>query len=120
MLLEFLTHAMAFDLAWIVQLVMGNLHWLFALMAFVFIAEKGHRPVWHFLVLIGFLYAFLDVMEMGGWILMPMIILAPFQIGFGLFFKEGTWPQRNFVKILTVLILVLSFVHTFIFTLPGG
>lgn len=118
MLLEFLSHAMSFDLPWIASLIMGNLHWLFALGAFVVIAEKGKKPVWHFLVLIGFLYAFLDVMELGGWIMVPMIILAPLQIGIGLYFEEGTWMQRNFVKVVTVLIFVLSFINTFYFTFP--
>lgn len=115
MLLEFLSHAMSFDLVWIASLIMGNLHWLFALGAFVVIAEKGKKPVWHFLVLIGFLYAFLDVMELGGWILVPMMLLAPLQISIGLYFEEGTWAQRNFVKIVTVLIFALSFIHTFYF-----
>jgi len=120
MLLEFLSHALAFDLVWIVELVFGNLHWLFAIAFFVIIAEKGKRPVWHFLVMMGFLYAFLDIMEMGGWVLLPMIILVPLELFIGLYFREGTWPQRNFVKIVTVLIFALSFIHTFIFTFPGG
>lgn len=115
MLLEFLSHAMSFDLAWIASLIMGNLHWVFALGAFVVIAEKGKKPVWHFLVLIGFLYAFVDVMELGGWILVPMMLLVPLQLFIGLYFDEGTWMQRNFVKIVTVLIFALSFIHTFYF-----
>jgi hypothetical protein len=120
MLLEFLARLMSFDFVWIVDLVFGNLHWVFAIAFFVIIAEKGKKPVWHFLVMMGFLYAFLDVMEMGGWVLLPMIILVPLELVIGLYFREGSWPQRNFVKLVTVLIFALSFVHTFLFTLPGG
>lgn len=118
MLLEFLSHAMAFDLGWIVSLVLGNLHWVFALFAFTIIAEKGKKPVWHFLVLMGFLYAFLDVMELGNWIMIPMLSLFTIELFIGLFFEDGTWMQRNFVKVVTVLIFALSFVHTFYFTFP--
>ena len=120
MLLEFLLHLLSFDLSWIAMLVLNNLHWVFALVAFTILAEGGKRTTWHFLVLIGFLYAFVDVMELGGWILLPMIILIPLELFIGLYFKEGTWPQRNFVKFVTVLIFVLSFIHTFFFRFPGA
>jgi len=118
MLLEFLSHLLSFDFVWIASLIMNNLHWLFALMAFVVIAEKGKRPVWHFLVLIGFLYAFVDVMAIGGWILAPILIMTAFQFFLGLYFPEGSWPQRNFIKIVTVAFFVVSFIHTFFFRLP--
>lgn len=120
MLLEFLSHAAALDLAWIASLILGNLHWVFAIMAFTIIAEGSKRSVWHFLVLMGFLYAFLDVMELGGWILAPLILMVPIQLFVGLYFPKGSWPERNFVKIVTVLFFALSFIHTFYFTLPGG
>ncbi len=120
MLLEFLSHAIAFDLAWIASLILGNLHWVFAIGAFVIIAEKGKKPIWHFLLIMGFLYAFLDVMELGGWILAPLIVLVPIQFFIILYFPEGSWPQRNFVKIVTVLFFALSFIHTFYFRLPWG
>ncbi len=116
--MEFISHALAFDLVWIASLIFGNLHWVFALVAFVIIAEKGKRPVWHFLVLIFFLYAFLDVMELGGWIIVPMFFLMALEFFIGLYFPEGSWVQRNFVKIVTVLIFALSFVHTFYFPIP--
>ena len=120
MLLEFLSHLMSFDLVWIVELVLRNLHWVFAIAAFAVIAEKGKKPVWHFLVLVFFLYAFVDIMEIGGWILVPMLLLMILQLGIGLYFEESSWPQRNYVKIVVVLIFALSFVHTFYFALPGG
>jgi len=116
--MEFISHAMAFDLAWIAGLILGNLHWLFAIAAFVIIAEKGKRPVWHFLVMILFLYAFLDILDLGGWILVPMFFLMALELLIGLYFPVGSWAQRNFVKIVTVLIFTLSFIHTFYFPIP--
>ncbi len=113
MLLEFISHALAFDLNWIAALILNNLHWVFALFAFVFIAEKGHRPVWHFLVFTGLLYAFGDILGLTGWILIPFILAGPFQLGIGLYFPEGSWPRRNFTIIVAIFLMVTIFINTF-------
>ena len=115
MLLETLSHIMAFDFAWIAALILNNLHWVFALFAFAFIAEKGHRPVWHFLVLTALLYAFGDILGLTGWILVPFILAAPFQLGIDLFFPAGSWPRKNFALVVTIFLMVTTFINTFYF-----
>ena len=120
MLLEFLSHLVSFDLAWIAALILSNLHWAFALFAFTFIGENGKRPVWHFLILIAMLYAFGDILGLGGWILTPFILVIPFQLLIGCSFPEGSWPRRNFTKIVMIFLMVTIFINTFYFRFPGG
>ncbi|MCX6798647.1 MAG: hypothetical protein NTW59_00950 [Candidatus Diapherotrites archaeon] len=119
MLVEFLSHLLSFDLNWIAGLIMNNLHWLFAFAAFVIIAEKGHKPVWHFLAIVGLLYAFSDILNLAGWILVPFIIALPVQLFVGLFFPEGGWVQKRFAIIVTFLLMALSFINTFYFSFLG-
>ncbi len=120
MLIETLSHLVAFDLGWIAALILANLHWVFAFAAFTFIAERGHCPVWNFLCLVGLLYAFGDFLGLTGWILTPFIIAVPFQLLIGLCFPEGSWPRRNFTIIVVLFIMTATFIHTFYLTLPGG
>jgi len=115
MFIESMTHILALDLNWLVWLITNNLHWLFALMCFVILAEKSKKPIWTFIVLIGLLYAFVDVMDLGGWIMAPMLIVLPFQLFIGLFFPEGSIFQKKFAIIATIFIFVASFINTFYF-----
>jgi len=85
------------------------------LMCFVILAEKSKKPIWTFIVLIGLLYAFVDVMDLGGWIMAPMLIVLPFQLFIGLFFPEGSIFQKKFAIIATIFIFVASFINTFYF-----
>ncbi|MBN2067797.1 MAG: hypothetical protein JW744_04985 [Candidatus Diapherotrites archaeon] len=120
MLLEFTSHLLAFDLNWLVMLILGNLHWVFALFAFTFIAEQGKRPVWHFLIAVGGLYAFSDIMGLLGWIFAPFFIIVAFQIFLMAYFPEGSWPRKNFVKIVYVFLPIICFIATFYYIFPGG
>ena len=113
MLIESLSHILAFDLPWVVWLIANNLHWLFALMCFVVIAEKAKKPVWTFLVLIGLLYAFGDLMEFGGWIMPSFLVILPFQFFLGLCFPQGSWVQKRFAILATIFIFVAAFINTF-------
>ena len=119
MLLETLSHIMAFDFVWVAALILNNLHWVFALFAFAFIEEKGHRPVWHFLLTVGLLYAFSDIMGLAGWILIPAIVYVTFQLAFLIYFPEGSWPRKNFTKIIVVFLFVTAFINTLYFRFPG-
>lgn len=116
MLLEFISHAMAFDLVWIASLIMNNLHWLFALVAYVVIAHNGKRPIWQFLLVITLLWAITDFTGMMGWVMVPLLTFMI--ISFVMpHFIDGTALEKHSLKITIILFLMLSFVHTFLFNL---
>ena len=118
MLIQFLAHAMAFDLVWILGVIMGNLHWLFALGAFVIIAENGKRPVWHFLVTIGLLWAAVDLELFMGLAFVPMLIWVPLDWGVRIFIKD-TSLEKHGMKIIVFLFCLGAFINTFLFNLSG-
>ena len=119
MLTEFLAHAMAFDLVWIVGLIMGNLHWLFALAAFVIIAEDGKRPVWHFLVIVGLLWAAVDLELFMSLAFAPMLIWVPLDWSVKIFIKD-TSLEKHGMKIIVFLFCLMAFINTFLFDFPGN
>jgi len=120
MLLELLSHLLAFDLKWAAMLILGNLHWVFALFAFTFIAEKGKRPVWHFLTVVGLLYAFGDILGITSWVLIPAIIWATFQLFLGIFFHKDSWARKHEIIIIVPFLLITAFINTFFLAFPGG
>ena len=76
MLVEFLARLVEFDLVWIVELVFGNLHWLFALFATIFIFYDGKKPILPFVLLMGVLWAALDLSTVTGWVWAVPMFLA--------------------------------------------
>lgn len=116
MLLEFLSHAMSFDIAWIASLILGNLHWVFAISAFILVSNGGKKLIWPFLVTFAMLWAITDFSEMAGWIMVPILTFTTINITLTIFF-ENTRLQKHLMKILVISFLALSFVHTFLFSL---
>ncbi len=119
MLTEFLAHAMAFDLVWIVGLIFNNLHWLFALGAFVIIANDGKWPVWHFLVIIALLWAIVDVELFMNLAFFPMLLWVPLDWGIRIF-TENTSLEKHGLKIIVFLFCLMAFINTFLFEFPGN
>ena|SRR3989344_3543348 len=117
MLLEFLSHAMSFDMVWIASLIMGNLHWLFAISAFVLISNGGKRWLWPFLTMFALLWAIVDFAGIMGWIMVPIIFFTVVVSFLMQIFINGTILEKHSLKIIVVLFLALSFVHTFLFSL---
>ena len=68
MIIEAFTHAFALDLGWFIGMLLGNLHWLFVLIACVFIFMDGKKYVLGFLWLVLILWAFLDFEKMSDWV----------------------------------------------------
>lgn len=115
-MLEFLSHAMTFDLIWIASLIMNNLHWVFALVAYVVIVHNGKRPIWQFLLVVALLWSIVDFVGILGWIMVP--ILTFMIISFVMpHFIDNTALERHSLKITVILFLALSFIHTFLFSL---
>ena len=108
MLIQFLAHAMSFDLVWILGVIIGNLHWLFALGAFVIISENGKRPVWHFLLVIGLLWAAVDLEFFMSLVFVPMLIFVPLNLAVTIFIKD-TSLEKHGLKILVTAFLFLTF-----------
>ena len=119
MLTQFLAHAMAFDLVWILGVIMGNLHWLFALGAFVIITNTGKRPVWHFLVTVGLLWAVVDLELFMGLAFVPMLLWIPLDWTVKTFTKD-TSLEKHGMKIIVFLFCLLTFINTFLIDLPGN
>lgn len=118
MLTQFLAHAMVFDLVWILGVIMGNLHWLFALGAFVIISENGKRPVWHFLVVVGMLWAAVDLEFFMGLVFAPMLIFVSLNWLVRIFIKD-TSLEKHGMKIIVFLFFLTAFINTFLFDLSG-
>ncbi len=118
MLTQFLAHVMTFDLVWILGVIMGNLHWLFALGAFVIIAENGKRPVWHFLVIVGLLWAAVDVEHFMGLAFAPMLVWVPLDWSVRIFTKD-TSLEKHGLKIIVIIFFIAAFINTFLFDLSG-
>ena len=118
MLTQFLAHALAFDLVWILGVIMGNLHWLFVLGAYVIIAENGKRPVWHFLVIVGLLWAIVDIEHFMSLAFVPMLIFVPLDWGIRIFI-ENTSLEKYGLKLIVIVFFILTFINTFLFDLSG-
>jgi len=119
MLMEFLSHALALNLGWIAMLIFGNLHWLFALVAYVLIANNGKRFLWPFLLTMGLLYAVVDIKAMFALVFASMILFIPVNFLLEAFLKN-TSLEKHQLKIIVVLFFVFTFTNTFLFRLPGG
>ena len=119
MLTQFLVHAMAFDLVWILGVIMGNLHWLFALGAFVIISKNGKRPVWHFLVIVGLLWAAVDLEFFMSLVFAPMLIFVSLNWVVTIFIKD-TSLEKHEMKIIVFLFFLTTFINTFLFNLSGN
>lgn len=52
MFFEFASHLISLDIAWLISLIMSNLHWLFFLYALMYFFMEGKRVWWGFLVVV--------------------------------------------------------------------
>ena len=118
MLLEFLSHLVSFDFVWIVGFILGNLAWLFALMAFVVISHNSKRPIWHFLLIVALLWAIVDLEHFLQLAFVPLLIFVPLDWGLRIFL-ENTSLEKHIMKIVVTVFLFLTFINTFYFPLPG-
>lgn len=123
MLLEFLSHAISLDLGWIANLLFTNIHWIFAVFAFVVLADSkggsGKKFVWKFIVTMGLLYAAVDIGSLAGWAFPTQMVFIPINFGITIF-TENTRFQKHFIKIVVVVFFLLSFINTFYYSFPGA
>ena len=80
MLVEFLAHLVALDLPWIANLILANLHWLFAFVAAVYIFYDGKRVVAPFILTVGLTWTITDFSTMSGWVWAVPTFLAFYYI----------------------------------------
>jgi hypothetical protein len=118
MLLEFLSHALAFDLAWIASLLLNNLLWVFILLAYVVIASNGKHGFKNFVILTLLLYAAVELEQLQGLIFVPLLIFIPLNFVLEIFLKD-TSLEKHQLKIIIFLFFSVTFLHTFFFRLPG-
>lgn len=110
---------MSFDLVWIVDFIMANIHWLFAFFMFVIIAQGGKRPVWHFLVVIALLWAIVDLEQFLHLAFVPIIIFVPADWTLRVFLKDTSFEKHE-LKIIVVVFLLLTFINTYFVKMPGS
>ena|SRR3989338_6984765 len=113
MFLELLNHILSFDLAWIAELIFGNLHWVFLLAAYVFFIHDGKKWFSGFILLVGSLYIALDLfaglwgmnlLHAGIW----LFIAIPLEI-----FIIGTIFDRHKNFTIWFAFVAASFIATF-------
>ncbi len=112
MLFECLTRLFAFDIGWWTQLFLGNLHWVFAMVAY-FVITKGEKAKIFpgFIFLMGMLYALFDFFALSGktsftrgnmfvWMLFKMPLLV---------FISGTALEKHSSKLLIFFLITFTF-----------
>ncbi len=119
MLLEFLSRALAFDLVWISELILNNLHWAFILLAYVVIASNGKHGFKNFVFLVLLLYAAVELEQMQGLVFVPLLVFIPVNFVLEIFLKD-TALEKHQLKIIVFLFFFVTFIHTFFFRLPGA
>ncbi len=119
MIVEALSQLVAGNLSWFVDIVMNNLHWTFALLAFVVITltevgvKKNHLR--NFIFLVGFLYAFSSLADLTGLVLISAGIFLIFQLVI-LIFWHDSWAKKHplaQLSFIVFLFLLLSMLVTF-------
>ena len=108
---------MSFDIPWVASLVMGNLHWVFAIFIYVFISSDGKSPLRGFLGTVLLPYAIVDLFAIAAWIFVPVGIFTIVQFIMSIFF-ENTSLEKHYLKIVVALFVMLGYVHTFYFEFP--
>lgn len=67
MLIEFLYHLVTLDFAWLMQLVLGNLHFLFIFVAIIFLFTNGKKVLVGAIALVLMLWILNDVGNIFKW-----------------------------------------------------
>ena len=116
-MMELLSHLLSFDLFWVAALMLDNLHWVFAIFAYVFISGGGKKPIWGFLSTVILLYAIVDFFEFTAWVFIPIGLFTVIQFLMTFFF-ENTRFEKHYLKIVVLVFVTLSFIHTFYLELP--
>ncbi len=118
MLVEFLAHLVEFDFIWIVGLIMGNLHWLFAFAAAAYIFFDCKRLVMPFILVVGICWTAGDFSAASGWTWTVPVFLGIFYISriavltFCVEIKslKNILPVVNIVHFFTVYIIFNLFI----------
>lgn len=111
MFIETMLHLLAFDLGWIVQMVMGNLIWVFFLAAMGYFLFK--KPIIGGVVIILYLYATTDLVNILGWTFRQGVLFVPLLAAFlaSLFasslFGKFKWYSENKFAVSIMFYLIL-------------
>lgn len=68
MFVEFMAHAFALDLDWIISLIMSNLHYLFAFAAVVYFFLEGKKVILGVIIISLLLWAVMDLGTVAGFV----------------------------------------------------
>ncbi|HLD59271.1 MAG TPA: hypothetical protein VI977_06615 [archaeon] len=112
MFLEFLSHLISLDFAWIADLIMNNLLWVFLLAVYVFIAYDGKKLLRNFLFIVGALWIVTDIFGVWKIGFAPFLFMIPFVIAID-FFIAGTAIEKHKTSLLWASFFVFSFLFTF-------
>lgn len=97
MFVEFMYHLLSFDLVWIIQFVLLNLHWLFAFAAVSYFFSDGKKILSGVIVIVFALWAMESGAKIMGWVFITGTFLLLFYVVkfFILKFAEETPAMQN-------------------------
>ena len=79
--LEFISHVLNLDLAWLLNLVLANLHYLFMFALLMYVFLDGKRLVYGFVLVILYVFAFTDFLGILGMVFFSANLLMLYYIG---------------------------------------
>lgn len=113
MLLNFLTHLLSFDVAWIVSFVLSNLHYLFAMVALMYYIVGEKRFLTAFIFFTIGAWIIVDFETITGWVYYVagfLALLYVSRMAVSIYAEASPkWSER------LLLVLVIQFVLLFIF-----
>lgn len=81
MFVEFLSHVVSLDLVWVMQFILGNLHWLFAFFAISLIFFNGKKIKRRFIILVLVPWIWFDLTHAMGLVFLTGIFLVMYYVG---------------------------------------
>lgn len=118
MILEALSQLLSGNLFWFVEIVLNNLHWVFALFAFVVIANKelGIGNYYRgFIFLVGLLWAFSSIADLTGLVIFSAGIFLIFQFLIIIFYPPSLAKKHPGLQLSVIVtaFLLASMLLTF-------
>ena len=114
MFLEFLSHALVLDFAWMASIFLHNLHYffIFAALAFFFFTQKGVRFVFFALLLGLYCWAWVDFSTVTGWAIFGSAFLMIYYLSKVaiLIFAETVPELRNRLVIVSTVVTIFVLV----------
>ena len=115
MMIEFASHLFAFDFIWIVDFILSNLPWLFALTAGAYFFNDRKYLVTGFIFIVWLLWSFSDVAALLHWQIQTFWMVGVWQMSLIIFLTYHPKYQKYTVVILVPSFFILMGIYTMFF-----